>query len=478
MVDRSRSQRTSSSGPAARAYAQSVNGKYLALGGGAQSSQPANAMKTLNSSPDDLNDNSPLAGAADVARSAQGEQYQDVGALAASLRTALQVPDDSLGNTPWYGDRGLVTGNPGVRQRVQPVSFVVYLDRSGTSSSPAQTLNPQDAQGNIVGTAGPVQLQLNTSLHDISIQSKHVFNRTPSRTGMHVTLWGMQPDLITGNGTTGVFMNQFGLTDYFSVATINEDTLALLTAGLTHNFVGNTVPLFGRSSAGLPTGDVVVAPSGSNIPDGQHQEAIAALNRLDLDYPAEAFRVAAQDCFVEFLKLFQMNGNVWYWTPNYTGSTTGQDQHSPNAWSPQTGVSTHMQHARNNDVMTRGYVALKYRATTYLGYFKSLTWTQDATSPFQWKFNFAFQAERTIAAQYYPADAVAATPVLGIPPGGLPNQDSPLAGLRLPGDLTPAVSTRIITTGGEVVPNPPGSTPFTGETLGLPTSAPPGTAPD
>ncbi len=302
-----------------------------------------------------------------------------------SLKTALQVPDATLTNQPWYGDRGLVTGNPNIRQRVQPVSFVIYLDQKM-----GQPLRVPDSSGNPSG--GVVELQLNTSLNTFSISSKHVFNRTPSRTGMHITFWGMQPDMISGAGTTGVFMNQFGLTDFFSVANISPDVAQLIASGFSRSFKPSVAQ---QSSTLGSTGETFVAAV-----TGGNQQASQIINNLELNNPSEALRVAAQDAFVEFMKMFQMNANRWYYTPNYSGSTTGQDQMAPNAWSPQTGISSFQQHARNNDVMSRGYIAMKWRNTVYLGYFKTLTWTQDAESPFQWKFSFTFQVERTYSALY------------------------------------------------------------------------------
>jgi hypothetical protein len=307
--------------------------------------------------------------------------------VANSLKTALQIPDATLANQPWYQDNGLVTGNPAIRRRVQPVSFVIYLDQQM-----GQPLQAQGANGSPNGQ--PIELQLNTSLTTFNISSKHIYNRTPSRTGMHVTFWGMQPDLISGSGTTGVFMNQFGLTDFFSVANISPDVAQLISSGFSHKFKANAS--VGVSSATpLSTGAVVTTGIA-----GGNQQASQVINNLQLNNPNEALRVAAQDAFIEFMKMFQMNANRWFNTPNYSGSTTGQDQMAPNAFSPQTGISTFQQHARNNDVMSRGYIAMKWRNSIYLGYFKTLTWTQDAESPFQWKFSFTFQVERTYSALY------------------------------------------------------------------------------
>lgn len=337
----------------------------------------------------------------------------NINELQSTISPILQVLDYTLANKPWYEDTGMVTGNSHIRSSVQPVSFMVYLDRN----DPTKFLqNPATNQ--------PIEIQLNTSLSSFEISSKHVYNRTPSRTGMHITLWGMEPDLISGQGTTGVFMNQFGITDFMSTVGINDDVTKLLASGFSHIFkptfstttvneaqqqtTTNTQAFNLKSVTELnnPTGQVIsTAVTGDqtflNTAAGQ------AIARQKLNNPNEAFRVAAQDAFVEFLKLFQMNGNVWYHSDSYANGTNlgtiGQtEQTAPTAWSSKTGATSFQQHSRNNDVMTRGYVAMKYRNNVYLGYFKSLSWTQDADSPFQWKFNFTFQVEKTYTALYFP----------------------------------------------------------------------------
>jgi hypothetical protein len=161
-------------------------------------------------------------------------------------------------------------------------------------------------------------------------------------------------------------MNQYGITDYFSTLNVPSSVRAQVQAAFS-------------------------SPA-------QSTQANLALSNTN----PEAFRVAAQDAFVEFLKLFQMNGVVWFNSPNYKGYHTGQDQQGPNAFSPKTGATTFQQTNRNNDVMTRGYVAFQFRQNVYLGYFKSLSWTQDAEKPFSWNFQFAFQVEKTISALFYP----------------------------------------------------------------------------
>jgi hypothetical protein len=323
-----------------------------------------------------------------------GEQLNT---LQNSVNPQLQVDDPTLSATAWYADTGLVTGNPRIRASVQPVSFIVYLDRN----DPTQVLSVPNVNNQSPGSAQPIQIQLNTSLATFEITSKHVFNRTPSRTGMHITLWGMQPDLINGTGSTGVFMNQFGLTDFMSTAGLPDDALQLVTQGFSTSFQPNT------STSGPSVAFV-------NTVTGSANSGTQAINAQDFNNPQETFRVAAQDAFVEFLKLFQMNGNIWYTTQSYAngknaGTMSQTEQMQPNAWSSKTGASSFQQHSRNNDVMSRGYVSMRYRNNVYLGYFKSLTWTQDAESPFQWKFSFTFQVEKTYTSIYNPNPQVTMT---------------------------------------------------------------------
>jgi hypothetical protein len=296
--------------------------------------------------------------------------------LSQSLNPSLQI-DDGLSEKAWYNNKFLITGNPKVRQQVQPVTFMVYLDRNQK-----QTLH-------VPNTTQPIILQLNCSMKDFSLQSKHIYNRTPSRTGMHVTFWGMQADILQGTCTTGVFMNQFGLTDYMSTAQVPSSVQQQVRQVFYHNATTN--PNAGRSA---------LDSSLINIP--------------------EALRVAAQDAFMEFLKLFQMNGNIWFHTENYQGVMTEQEQQSFNAWSPKTGASSFQQHSRNNDVMSRGFVAMRYRNNIFLGYFKNLSWTQDASKPFSWDFNFSFQVEKTYTAVYWPSASGSTTVSGGFTENGAP----------------------------------------------------------
>jgi hypothetical protein len=308
-----------------------------------------------------------------------------------SLYTPLQI-NDGLNVTPWYKDSTLLTGNPRARKNVQPVSFQIFLSQQVSYDGKTQQLtNPTTGQ--------PIILELNTSLAQFELSSRHVYTRTPSRTGMHITFWGMEPDLMTGSGTTGVFMNRFGITDFFSVANVTDDIKQLVTSGFTHTQGGT------NTRTNTATGTSSSSTITTHVSNPDNFDTIVAKQStgkagLQPGNPSEAFRVAAQDAFVEFLSMFKMNGNVWFHNPNSKQNLTGQDQSTPTGWSPQTGASTFQQNARNNDVFSRGGVAMRFRNTTYLGYFKSLSWTMDAENPFQWKFNFVFQVERTYTSLY------------------------------------------------------------------------------
>jgi len=268
----------------------------------------------------------------------------------------------NLDNTPWYQDTNLVTGNKRARSFVTPVSFVMILkNKEGVA-----LCNQSAADGTAHGQ--PIQVQLNASVKSFQKTSKHVYNKQQGRTGWHVTMWGMQADMIEGTCTTGVFMNQLGLTDFLSTAQTSTDLIAVLNKGF-------------WALETDAAGDVLVSNAeGSPMASGS----------------TSSFRVAAQDAFVELLSLFKNNGNIWFRTDNSTGSLSGDQMDGISAWSPTLGVSSQQGHSRNNDVFARGSIAMTLKDSTFLGYFKSLSWSQDAKDPYQWHFNFVFQIERTI----------------------------------------------------------------------------------
>jgi hypothetical protein len=267
------------------------------------------------------------------------------------------VIQEGLDNTPWYDDYGLITGNPRLRAEVQPVSFQVILhdNKSFLLSSKGETGNP-------------IQIQLNASMKSVNWSMKHIYHHQRTRTAHHITMWGMQADLIEGQCTTGVFMNQFGLTDYYSTRTINDGLKKLITSGQAFDDVMN------NAAKGNP-----------------------------FFTQTDAFRVAAQDAFMEFLALFKMNGSVWFWNNVYTDDLgNSRDWTGIQAWSPTLGMSSAQKNGRNNDVLTRGGVLMSYRNFVYQGYFKTLQWTIDARNPFKWDFSFTFQVEKTVGQQFIP----------------------------------------------------------------------------
>lgn len=313
--------------------------------------------------------------------------YNPVNLQSPSIDYTALFPDaiinTDLNNTPWYKDTGLITGNPKVRNSITPVVFEVLLhDRQ-------DVFLPTSPAGATSSNYAPLQVQLNASMKTFTVSSKHVTVPKRTRTGWHITMWGMQADVIEGNCTTGVFMNQFGLTDFFSTAYPSPDILQVLLSGLSLTNLGGTLV----ESSISPTGTLPTSTVNNTI-------ATKTGNQSTQD----AFRVAAQDAFVEFLYLFKMNGIRWFYNKiNETITGTSRDQVGIDAWSPELGITATQQNGRLNDVMSRGSVLMKFKGTTYMGYFKTLSWQQDAQSPFNFDFNFVFQVEKTLGFIFNPA---------------------------------------------------------------------------
>jgi len=263
-----------------------------------------------------------------------------------------------LDETPWFSDPDILLDDAPTDAVPTPVTFLIYFD---PNSDPLSTT-----------TGYPIEVKLKASLSRVNRGMRHVVNTRPTRTGFGVTLWGMQPDLISGSGSTGAFDNQLGITDYLSVSQADAEVVNLITSGLTYTENPNTGAI-----------TKTITDHGSNP------------NQISGD----SLRIAAKDAFVELLFTFKNNGIVWFRNRNYTGYVSGADNELGNdAWSPETGSSVFQNRARRNDVMTRGNVAMYFRNSVYYGYFKSLNWTEDAEKPFQWNFTFTFQVERTVTA--------------------------------------------------------------------------------
>lgn len=301
--------------------------------------------------------------------------------------TPDMIIQDGLDNLAWFDDPELINAHTQLDSVPVPITFQIRTPGGDGTQVLSSTY---DSQGNPTGN--PIIVQLNVSAKEMTVAEKHIFHRTPTRTGMHITFWGMQPDIITASGSTGAFYNQFGIASFMSTAsfdgTIRDQILALL-----------------NQSQPVPAVTTVIENDGEVIPsliDSTGAATPADLQQMQQGLTTSALRVAAQDAFVELLSLFKNNGVIWFHPSAYSGFMTGNDQQSPTAWSPATGATTFQMNARNNEVMARGHVEMRYKNNLYLGYFKSFSWTMDANTPFQWTFDFVFQVERTISLVYFP----------------------------------------------------------------------------
>jgi len=306
---------------------------------------------------------------------------QDISATDLDALTPNYVLTDASGSPQgldgpaWFDDNQLFTGHEHLDAAIPaPITFEIMLPGANAASDSNNYMT--DSQGN------KVVIELNVSARSLNVQEKHIFHRTPSRTGIHLTFWGMQPDLITGQCSTGGFYNQFGLSSFMSTASFDGALRSQILA------------IFQNSQkAVLPISESLTSTPAPDQND---------LDQLQSGLTTEALRVAAQDAFQEMLQLFKNNGVVYYHPTGNSGTLTGTQQVSPTAWSPQQGVSSFEMNALNNDVMARGHVVMKFKNNMYQGYFKSFNWTQDAEKPFQWDFGFVFQVERTISVVSFP----------------------------------------------------------------------------
>lgn len=345
--------------------------------------------------------------------------------------SVVDVP--GLNNQPWYTDPNMVTGNPRLHKmgfpQGFPIVFEVYMDQMNPNS--LLTTSPVGTTSLIGSLVNPaVMIPLNCSLTTFKVASRHIVNKEPTRTGFHLTMWGMAADTIEGSGSTGVFMNQYGLTDFLSLADINSDAVQAVLGAY------NTTPSgVNVTQVGLATGNPnqPATPLTSQI--AQYSAAQASSNG-GISGPAqqnyvEPFRIAAEDAFQEFLALFKMNGTTWLHPSGYSFDSDNNNApdiannaNNTNAmavYSTGVGATDVEIKARNNDVYKRGFVVMKFRNSQYLGFFKSLNWVMDAEKPYQWKFNFTFQVERTLSLVYYPTPtqtpvtppAAASMPVAG-----------------------------------------------------------------
>jgi len=360
--------------------------------------------------------------------------YQQVSAQQLADTNPLSIVDQpGLNNQPWYQNPNLLTGNPRLHKmgfpQGFPIVFEVFMDQEHTNS--LLTTTPAGSSsliGNLVSPA--VMIPLNCSLTNFKVASKHIINREPTRTGFHVTMWGMAADVIEGSGSTGVFMNQYGLTDFLSLSGTNSDAVAAVLAAYT-----NTQSGVDLEQVMLPTGNPAqpAIPLNRQVAQYNEQQINTGTTGAQQNF-IEPFRIAAEDAFQEFLALFKMNGVTWLHPSGYSfdsdnnnANTTQNNVNNTQAlavYSTGVGATDVEIKARNNDVYKRGFVVMKFRNSQYLGYFKSLSWVMDANNPYQWKFNFVFQVERTLSLVYYATPAAAATAAnsrIAVQPQGFAN---------------------------------------------------------
>lgn len=349
------------------AYVSKVSA--LAVSAGSTNVSGQNTQKTINGTGDGVLLQGPGASYQPLAnKSISQEQYEGLSPNVVVLK--------GLDEIPWFQDSGMVIGNRPIRSSVVPISFQIIL----TDNNGPFRLSTQGRGGQ------PIVLQLDASLQEVNIRMKHSYFKKPSRTGFHITLWGMQADVIEGQGTTGLMMNQLGVTDFMSVANASPELIKLVNSGFSHDSEELSTPQTGANGTFL-----------ASSPD-----VFTTTVQTQTSQSPSSFRVAAQDAFNELLSLFKMNGVVWFPGGDSKSELANQNQESAGAWSPTLGMTSTQAHGRNNDVMSRGAVVMTIEGVAYEGYFKSLSWKQDAKKPFQWEFSYVFQVERTSTLLYFP----------------------------------------------------------------------------
>jgi len=280
------------------------------------------------------------------------------------------VITDGIDNLPWYKDPATLIGNRGLLLS-SPAYFTINL----------KEFDMTQPLPNKAGGTNPLVIRLNCGLSDFNISMKHIVNKSNTRTGFHMTFWGMEPDTITGSGSTGIFLNRTGVTDMMSLdGSLADNSLYQIA----HDAYGNKSP--------------------SSISGQYGADILSSLNEAD-----SPLKVAAQDAFIELLATFRNNGIIRYINQNYDNSsqTIGRSQIQNSVWSEKYGGSSYTRQARVNDVMVKGNVVLHYRSNIYHGYFKTLSWVMDAEHPFHWKFDFTFQVQKSISQVFYPAPGTA-----------------------------------------------------------------------
>ncbi len=260
-----------------------------------------------------------------------------------------QILTDGLDTPDWPETPGLFRGREALNF---PAYFQVRTARSGGDT----LTNPVTKQ--------PINVRLNVSLQRVDDGGSHIATRQTTHNGFLITLWGQNMNTLVGRGTTGAFLNAFGLVDMMS------------TQDLPPSFV-----------------ERLKATAWAQNP--------AQLDALFKNQ--NPLRVAAQDAFYDLLALFKNNGVIRFVGNQDTdvfGGDQANDADSSTVYTPSAGATGYQMNARRGAVLTRGSIIFRLRGSTYKGYFKSLNFTASADNPFKWDFDFNFRVLESLNPVY------------------------------------------------------------------------------
>lgn len=248
-----------------------------------------------------------------------------------------------LDSAPWYSrDRKKSTyvGNPKLSGTSSSMYFQLFMDNNDTKLL-------SDSQGK------PIEVRLNTNLSRVSEHMRHVSSKKNTSTGFAITLWGQELDELSGSGTTGVFMNRFGLTSFPSSSMTSGEIQGLLSTIMDEYNSGSSKGSAPKSLLGSQMASfqkwqasnadkseqkmfqqqafTILTNAGETPTTDSVQQLSQRLQRLygsrpntqsfDMKNNTDLLRVAAEDAFMELLMLFKNNG-VRRFLPKDYGSPT------------------------------------------------------------------------------------------------------------------------------------------------------------
>lgn len=342
----------------------------------------------------------------------------------AKLQAELQAGLEYL---PWWEDDTLITSNPKLKADPDQMYFEVFTDRKYTTML-------RDKSGD------PIKVRMYVNIDKISERYGHTIGRGTTKTGFKLDLWGQELDEISGSGSTGLFMNSLGVTHLPSIARNSDLAQTLLDMYMAAYKVQRTTQegqargvqdtwtwvqsLKDKFTTNLQSKLLTNAENNydatvrerltsrykqAGLNPTEYQEIInATTNRLkdqrfgkakDLLRSGQDLRVGAQDAFVEMLMLFKNNGTTRFLPSDirYTGVGGATRQKIGDAtWSAKMGGTFAQENAKANDIQDQGGILFKRRNVTYIGVFKSFTFTMDAEKPFHWNYNFSFIVQKTL----------------------------------------------------------------------------------